>query len=77
MGLLHVNDYMYNVEGKCNVWKSVGEVQDLPYNETEIVLKKKAVRYAVSCACSKIGPAPADRPRSLACSNKTSHEREN
>ena len=38
---------MYNVEGKCNVWKSVGEVQDLPYNETEIVLKKKAVRYAV------------------------------
>ena len=38
---------MYNVEGKCNVWKSVGEVHDLPYNETEIVLKKKAVRYAV------------------------------
>ena len=40
---------MYNVEGKCNVWKSVGEVQDLPYyNETEIVLEKKAVRYAVA-----------------------------
>ena len=38
---------MYNVEGKCNVWKSVGVVHDLPYNETEIVLEKKAVRYAV------------------------------
>ena len=38
---------MYNVEGKCNVWKSVGWGPDLPYNETEIEDKKKGVRYAV------------------------------
>ena len=39
---------MYNVEGKCNVWKSVGAPVDLPYNETEIVSEKKGVRYAVN-----------------------------
>ena len=46
-GLLHVNDYMYNVEGKCNVWKPVGEGPDLLCNETEIMPEKKRVRYAV------------------------------
>ena len=38
---------MYNVEGKCNVWKPVGEGPDLLCNETEIMPEKKRVRYAV------------------------------
>ena len=29
------------------MWKSVGWGEDLPYNETEIVLEKKVGRYAV------------------------------
>ena len=37
------NQFMYNVE--CVEVRRRGD--DLPYNETEIVLEKKGVRYAV------------------------------
>ena len=46
------NQCTYNVE--C-MEESVGAGQDLPYNETEIVLKKKAVRYAVPAGVTPVG----------------------